>query len=211
MVRTVLYKIVWVVTYILVWPLIRLFYKVKIGVDPLCYGLRAPLILVSNHRSPFDPWLISIALPFSVFLRILPVSIMGSKKFASSGLNLIGKMGVINLVYGAYGVISLPHFREREDKLRPFTQALEKRGSVLIFPEGRMRKEDDVGHFKEGVALLHLSTGTPILPSSIKFEGAGWRKTCLIRFGKIMTFGKNHSPSEIIAGLRNQVENLYFQ
>ncbi len=208
-VKTFFYKLVWVATYILVWPIIRLFYKMEIEFDKSIRVLRRPVILISNHKNPFDPWLVSIALPFSTFWRILPVAIMGSKHFASSGLNLIGKMGIINLVYGAYGVVSLPHLKEREDKLRPFMEALENKASVLIFPEGKMRQEENVGPFKEGVALLHLSTGAPIFPASIKFKGYGWRKSCLVRFGKSLTFDKNSAPFKITEQVKSAVEELY--
>lgn len=211
MVRNFFYKTVWVVSYIFGWPLIRLFYKMKITVDPNAYKLKAPLIFVSNHKSPFDPWLVSIALPFSIFLRILPVNIMGSRKFISSGLNMMGKMGIINLVYGIYGVITLPELTQREDKLRPFRMALERGESVLMFPEGRMREEESIGTFKEGAALLHIATHAPILISSIKFEGKKWRRKCIVNFGQTLSHVEDRSAAEVTKTTREGIERLYSQ
>jgi len=211
MIRTAFHKTVWIITYILVWPIIRIFYKIEIDFDKSIDTLKRPLILVSNHKTPFDAWILAGAIPFNLFVKILPIYIMGSRKFASGGLNVLGKMGIVSLVYGTYGVISLPFTKEKQEKLRPFYKILERGESVLIFPEGKLIRTDSIGDFKEGAAMLHMHTGVPILISSIRFSRTGFRKTCKVHFGELLIARKDANARSITSNITNKLKLLYYK
>ena len=47
--------------------------------------------------------------------------------------------------------------------------ALKEGKNILIFPEGRVRKDGVLGEFKQGTALLCMLTGAPVIPLSISW------------------------------------------
>ena len=111
---------------------------------------RRPYVVVSNHESFVDMLLIS-HLPFE--MKWMSKSEFFKIPFMGWMMHLAGD---IRLVRGAEkaGVQALLDCRDR----------LDKKVSVMIFPEGTRSKTGELGEFKDGAFRLALQAGVPILP-----------------------------------------------
>lgn len=171
--------IAWLITYAVMAVLFPLSFlmDVRISYDDQSFqGMQRPLIIISNHRSILDPWLIAYALPFRIlFGKIFPIRTLTSIQFSEK--NRVGRIfkatGIMGLAYFFYNAISLPEGGSFEQKIDPFIKALNNKQSVLLFPEGRLSSEESILEFKKGVVVLHQQTSAPILPVAIRYEGRG--------------------------------------
>jgi 1-acyl-sn-glycerol-3-phosphate acyltransferase len=128
-------------------PLARKLYRVELhGVESI--PPRGGVILVANHESLFDPWLLALATP-------RPVRYM-----AKSDLWRYAPVGRALEAFGAF-----PVERGAGDATAISMAAdLLRRGEVLgIFPQGTS-KQLESRPFHRGAARLALATGAPIVP-----------------------------------------------
>lgn len=128
-------------------PLARKLYRVELqGVENI--PATGGVILVANHESLFDPWLLALATP-------RPVRYM-----AKSELWRYAPVGRALEAFGAF-----PVERGAGDATAISMAAdLLRRGEVLgIFPQGTS-KQLESRPFHRGAARLALATGAPIVP-----------------------------------------------
>ncbi len=178
---------VWLVSYFFLFIFIKFFLSIHVRYEDECFqGIENPTIVVSNHKNSFDPWIIFTSVPFKVFLKLLPIRPFATKKFHNKPLlDTLSSLGIISFIYYIYNVITIPDTESFEEKTKPIINALNKKNSILIFPEGRITKDEDVGKFKKGVIYLQERTKAPILPCSIRFGNRGWfRRKAFVSFGK---------------------------
>jgi 1-acyl-sn-glycerol-3-phosphate acyltransferase len=131
--------------------------------------LTGPLIVASNHRSFADPPLVGCTIPREVhFLAKKELFAFGPfgwfiKNLNAHPLNRAGDIGA---------------FREA-------TRILKSGGAIIIFPEGRRMKTDELGPPKAGIGMLAKTTGAPVLPVYIENSGymPKFRRVSL-RFGR---------------------------
>ena len=211
-------KLVWIITYIFFWPIIRLRWKVRRIVSPDVFSAQKPLILISNHRSIFDPWIICINLPFRTFLNLLPIRILGAKGFVNPASRILNSLGIVSLVYFLYGVRIFREGWTFEEKLQPLVQALRDSETVMIFPEGKIQHGPELGLFHRGTAYLAERTRSSILPASIRFDRTESRRPgCYLNYGEPFMmppeFNLNDSESQKLAGdyLKSIVGEMYYQ
>lgn len=120
----------------------------KVPDDP-----RRPYVVVANHESFVDILLISH----------LPFEMKWLSKAEFFKIPLVGWMmrlaGDIPVVRGERGsaVAALAACRDR----------LDKRVSVMIFPEGTRSKTGELGSFKDGAFSTAIEAGVPILPLAV--------------------------------------------
>ncbi len=122
-------------------------YRVRItGADQI--PLVSPAILVANHESMFDPWLLALATP-------RPVRYMAKAELWRSSL-----LGRILESFGAFPV-------ERgtgDGSAISRAASLLRSGEVIgIFPQGTSKQLPD-RVFHRGAARLALTTGAPLVP-----------------------------------------------
>ncbi len=157
-VRTPLYSFVRV----LAAPLLRLVFPVQYH-HLEAYSLQAPYIVMSNHKSLLDPFV--LAYPCKDYeIRFLGKKELSQGKIASWIMN---KMHMI------------PVDRHHTDltAMRQCSKAL-KDGQVLgIFPEGTRHQPDLMAEVETGVAFLALRAGVPLLPVYIDGKLRLFRKT----------------------------------
>ncbi len=127
-----------------------------------------PLIMISNHTSIFDSWFICASIPFKTFLKIMPIRIMGATNFREPTARFLDKLGIVKLVYHLYGVVSFRREWTFEEKLAPLINCLKKSSTILIFPEGHVKKDEGVDPFKRGVVYVYKATKAKILPIAIR-------------------------------------------
>jgi 1-acyl-sn-glycerol-3-phosphate acyltransferase len=114
---------------------------------------RRPYVVVSNHESFVDMLLIS-HLPFE--MKWMSKSEFFKIPFMGWMMHLAGDIRLVRGTKKA-GVQALLDCRER----------LEKKVSVMIFPEGTRSKSGELGEFKDGAFRLALQAGVPILPLAV--------------------------------------------
>jgi len=186
---------VFFLTYVLYWLYRRLFYSAKINFDPhFKNNFSDQIIIISNHKSLLDAWHVINNLPFQIFIRTIPIRVYATKKFDHKIAKNINRIKLIDLLHCLYGAIVIPKESDFEAKIKPLIQAIIKRESVLIFPEGRVINEDNIGEFKRGVVEVYTQTKCPILPVSIKVVKSNFiRKTIIINYGQTTSI-----PSDIL-------------
>jgi 1-acyl-sn-glycerol-3-phosphate acyltransferase len=120
----------------------------KIPKDP-----RRPYIVVSNHESFVDILLIS-HLPFEM-------------KWLSKAEMF--KIPIVGWLMALAGDIRLHRgeISSAADAMKQCADRLDKRVSVMIFPEGTRSKTGELGKFKNGAFRLAIETGCPILPVAV--------------------------------------------
>ena len=120
----------------------------KIPTDP-----RRPYIVVSNHESFVDILLIS-HLPFEM-------------KWLSKAEMF--KIPVVGWLMSLAGDIRLTRgeISSAADAMKQCADRLDKKVSVMIFPEGTRSTTGELGKFKNGAFRLAIETGCPILPVAV--------------------------------------------
>jgi 1-acyl-sn-glycerol-3-phosphate acyltransferase len=114
---------------------------------------RRPYIVVSNHESFVDILLIS-HLPFEM-------------KWLSKAEMF--KIPVVGWLMSLAGDIRLSRgeISSATDAMKQCADRLEKKVSVMIFPEGTRSTTGELGKFKNGAFRLAIDTGCPILPVAV--------------------------------------------
>ncbi|NVM22806.1 MAG: 1-acyl-sn-glycerol-3-phosphate acyltransferase [Desulfobacterales bacterium] len=112
-------------------------------------------VLMSNHQSLFDVW---------VVIAYLPLQIRWIIKAE------IRKMPIFGYALKRMGHIYVEKDWKRKKMDYITTKALEKikeGTSIFIFPEGTRSKDGNLLPFKKGGALIAIRTGAPVLPITI--------------------------------------------
>lgn len=156
--------------------------------------LRGPVILVANHHSYFDPFLIFWFLRTRVkFFPILPLAWRGL--FFIPGLNLaLWAFGCIPVQTGKK--LPLP------ESLRRALAALAHHQSLFIFPEARRTRDPVIRTVRRGAPFLALATGTPLIPLALIGTRTGiglrtllGRPRVTLRIGTPFSFPQEPRPS----------------
>jgi 1-acyl-sn-glycerol-3-phosphate acyltransferase len=160
------------VTELLLWP----FYRVRVHGPGLAdFPLRGPVLVVANHSAWLDGLWVAIVLP----RRVVPLLI--SLFYDRPVLHWL-----MSRVIRAIRVQDTPYRREAPE-LAQAVAALDRGDCVLMFPEGVLRRRDDVTlrHFGQGVwRILRERPGTPVVVCWI--EG-GWGSITSHRGGPPLT------------------------
>ena len=123
---------------------------------------RNPYVMVSNHESFVDMLLISH----------LKIEMKWLSKEAILKIPLVGWMmkmsGDVSLVRGdpSSGAAAL----------KVCETWLDRKMSVMIFPEGTRSLDGEIRAFKDGAVRLAITTGTPILPMAVHGTRSALRK-----------------------------------
>ena len=128
-----------------------------------------PVLLASNHISWVDPVVLACWLTPATGR---PMSWMG--KAEAMRWPLVGWFLRVNGVFGVRrGAADLEAFRLAERIL--------SEGRILgIYPEGTRSPDGVLRQFRDGVALLALRSGAPVLPVGVTGTDGLWRKGSLI-------------------------------
>jgi glycerol-3-phosphate dehydrogenase (NAD(P)+) len=154
--------------------------------------VRGGLIVAANHRSFLDPFLIGGTLP----LR--------------RPMNYVAKVELFERPWQGWLLSRLGAFpirRGESDELAMETArlAVERGGTVCIFPEGTRIRHGTLAEPKRGVGRLALQTGAPVVPTAVfgsERVRRGWRirpRRVRVRLGRAMTFPRVEHPSPPLA------------
>jgi 1-acyl-sn-glycerol-3-phosphate acyltransferase len=200
-------KFSWYVGYFL-WKM-ALGYKVTL--PSAAAATTKPLLIVANHQGVADPWPLTLTLPRSWFWKMAPVRFMATQYFRNPLMNIIRPLVIWPFVYWPNGVIYLPHPKKKgnekltiEEKTKTTIEAITAGNTVVMFPEGRISDNGDIGEFKRGPAYIQKLTGAPILIAALNRE-----KRTVIWEKETIMIPKELDESQAAAWLRNRVLALY--
>ncbi len=150
------------------------------------------LIVAANHRSFLDPFAIGAALPWQRPMNYVAKIELFERRWQGWLLSRLG---------------AFPIRRGESDELSMQTArlAVERGGTVCIFPEGTRIRRGTLATPKRGVGRLALQTGAPVVPTAVygsEHVRRGWRirpRQVRVRLGKAMTFPRVEEPSPPLA------------
>lgn len=133
-----------------------------------------PVVLCANHAHAMDPFLICVALPRTVGVRIMGKRELFEKPFLGWFLSKLG---------------GFPVDRGNSDlnAVKTSIKSIRDGQSLLVFPEGtRVAHEGDVRP-KGGVVMIALRTGAPLQPVYVGKKRKLFRMTHIV-------FGEPYEP-----------------
>jgi glycerol-3-phosphate dehydrogenase (NAD(P)+) len=150
------------------------------------------MVVASNHRSFLDPFVIGTLVPWRRRIQFVAKVELFESRWQGWLLNRLG---------------AFPIRRGQSDETAMDTaaRAVERGGTVLIFPEGTRIRSGSLGRPKRGVGRLALETGGAILPVAVhgtEHVRRGWRirpRKVKLRAGPAMTFPRTERPSPALA------------
>jgi len=150
------------------------------------------LIVAANHRSFLDPFAIGAALPWRRPMNYVAKVELFERRWQGWLLSRLG---------------AFPIRRGESDELAMETGrlAVQRGGTVCIFPEGTRIRRGTLAAPKRGVGRLALQTGAPVVPTAVfgsEHVRRGWRlrpRQVRVRLGKAMTFPTVDEPSPPLA------------
>ena len=157
--------------------------------------IRGPLIVVANHRSFLDPFVIGASLPWRRPLHYVAKVELFERPLIGWILNRLG----------AYPV---RRGQADEEVLVTSRGVLDRGGAVCIFPEGTRIRTGSLARPRRGFGRLALESGAAVLPVAVhgtEHCRKGLRiypRKVKVRAGRALTFPRTESPSP---GLANSV------
>jgi glycerol-3-phosphate dehydrogenase (NAD(P)+) len=151
-----------------------------------------PVILASNHRSFFDPFVIGTMTRRPVYY------VAKSELFTYNRL--------LSWVLNALGAFPVARGAGDQDTIETAKIILGRGGIVLMFPEGTRTRPGPLGKPRRGVGRLALETGAPVVPIAIigtENIRRGWRfrpRKVKLRAGPPLHFPEVENASPALAG-----------
>ena len=154
--------------------------------------VKGGLIVAANHRSFLDPFVIGALLPWNRQIQFVAKVELFERRWQGWILNRLG---------------AFPIRRGQSDETAMETArlAVERGGTVVIFPEGTRIRVGGLARPKRGVGRLALETGAPVLPVAVhgtEHVRRGWRirpRKVRLRAGPALTFPRTDKPSPSLA------------
>ncbi|HEX3241963.1 MAG TPA: 1-acyl-sn-glycerol-3-phosphate acyltransferase [Solirubrobacterales bacterium] len=150
------------------------------------------LIVASNHRSFFDPFLIGGSLPWR-----RPMNYVAKVELFENPVQawILSRLGAFPIRRG----------ESDEESVETARRIIERGGTVCIFPEGTRIRSGSLAEPKRGVGRLALETGAPVLPTAVvgsEHVRRGWRirpRKVKVRLGRAIRFPRATEPSQALA------------
>ncbi len=199
----------------LLWPLVHVLYRVKTRGHERLRGLRGPVLFTPNHCLHLDNGIILTAIPLRWRWHLA---------VAAAADDVFG-----NKLYGIFTAVLANAFPlAREGAIRRSLELLgarlDRRFSVLIYPEGKLTIGGPTQRFKSGAGLIAVEGATPVVPMRLKINrvsildhfdrkdwgrrGDGWRGDVEVVFGDALYFPAGTDPNEATARLQAAVAAL---
>jgi len=199
----------------LLYPLVHLFYHVKVtGLEKLS-GLSGPVLFTPNHCLHWDNGIIIMAIPLSWRWRLA---------VAAAADDVFGNK--LNGMFSAILANAFPLAREGAIRrsLELLGARLDRQFSILIYPEGKLTIGGPLQPFKSGAGLIAVEGASPVVPMKLKINRVsildhmdkkwsndranGWRGDVEVVFGDPIYFPVGTSASDATAKLHAAVAAL---
>jgi 1-acyl-sn-glycerol-3-phosphate acyltransferase len=191
--------------------LMRIFLRLIIGVK--YYNREAllkydPVIIVSNHNSHLDTMALMSALSFSRIAKTMPVA--AGDYFGKSKIKAFCTRLFVNAL-----LIPREQKQGEANSIRQMTAMLDKKRSLIIFPEGTRGEPDKMQAFKRGIGLLlKIKKEIPYVPVFMKGLGTALPKGrfLLVPFESDIYIGEpRFAASDDVDGIVAEMEHNVHQ
>lgn len=190
----------------IVFPTLRVLYRVEIVGRDRLEGTSGPLILAANHCLHLDNPLILLALPAPI-RRVTAIAAAEDSIFASWR----GRWAV--LLGNAFPI---SRGRAPRRSLARIEAVLAEGYAVLLYPEGKLTVGGPIQPFKLGIGFIAAETGAPVVPIFLDVlrlgpaEGRLWppRGHVRILFGHPLRCAPSESPSVATSRIEAAVRAL---
>jgi 1-acyl-sn-glycerol-3-phosphate acyltransferase len=112
-----------------------------------------PAILVANHESMFDPWILALVSP-------RPIRYMAKSE--------LWRYGIIGSVMESFGAFPVERGAGDATAMSRAAQLLNEGALLGLFPQGTSKQQAGPRRYHRGAARLALATGAPLLPVGLK-------------------------------------------
>ena len=185
-----------------------------------------PLLIVSNHVTPYDGALVQYALP-GPLRRRLAIAMSGEMledfrhwRIPDAGprygrFNPLGPLEYL-LATALFNVFPLPRLKSFQPSFAHAGRAMDRGFHVLVFPEGTISKDGYFARFRPGIGLLVKQSAAPVLPVALRGVGelkrtqGNWFRSGKIevRIGRPIRFSPLDTEAEITQRLHEDVRKL---
>lgn len=189
----------------------KIFIILKVKGEENLNDLPLPAIFMANHTSFLDSLAIYMALPSHIRKRV---------SFAAARDVLYEQFKAISIVIEII-FNSFPIQRGKQQNIRKgmelMGEMLDEGYSVIVYPEGRMSRTGLLQDLKRGAGVAAMEMDAWIMP--VKVKGTNQivpfdkyfpqrRGTVEITFGKRLKFKRTDENTEVIKGIKNELELL---
>ena len=178
-----------------VWPLVSIFYRVRVHGRENLYRLRGPVLFAPNHCLHWDNGIILTSIPLGWRWRLA---------VAAAADDVFGNR--LNGFISAVLADTFPLAREGAIRrsLELLGARLDRNFSVLIYPEGKLTVGGPMQPFKSGTGLIAVEGATPVVPMKLRIkkmsiiDRKGWplRGDVEVIFGDPIRFASDTDPGE---------------
>jgi long-chain acyl-CoA synthetase len=204
-----------IVQQLLLWPLVRVFYRVTITGTEKLNGLAGPVMFAPNHCLHWDNGIILTSIPLAWRWRLA---------VAAAADDVFGNK--LNGIFSAILANAFPLAREGAIRrsLELLGARLDRKFSVLIYPEGKLTIGGPMQPFKTGTGLIAVEGGTPVVPMKLRIGNVsildhrdrawepsrsnGWRGDVEVVFGDPLYFPAGTMPGDATAKIQAAVAAL---
>ncbi|MFC1751570.1 lysophospholipid acyltransferase family protein [Patescibacteria group bacterium] len=187
-------------------------FKIHVSGVENIHKSRRPFLIIANHKTIFDFFALGNCIPISS--KLSPSMIIGEGEFFNNSiLQFLHRIGFIKILYCFLGVLPVTRGRNLDECLKAPIELLQKKGVVLIHPEGYIIKGDRIGKFKRGAPYMAIKTGVQILP--IIFRPGqrtcklSLRRNFYVTIGEPFTLPRGTSVENGAEIMRKTVTELY--
>jgi long-chain acyl-CoA synthetase len=198
-----------------IYPLVHIFYKVKVTGQEKLEGLRGPVMFAPNHCLHWDNGIILMAIPLGWRWKLT---------MAAAADDVFGNK--LNGFVSSILANAFPLAREGAIRrsLELLGARLDRQFSVLIYPEGKLTVGGPMQPFKSGTGLIAVEGATPVVPMKLKINNVsvldhgdrkweaarsnGWRGDVEVVFGDPMFFPAGTPAGDATAKIQSVVAAL---
>jgi long-chain acyl-CoA synthetase len=206
------------------YPFMSMLYILKVYGKENLKDLKGPVVFAANHTSNLDTFVVLYSMPLKVrywVTALMSIEYHFQNFFYRKGLlarRIIEAIGFYLLVNLAINTCPLSRTHGFKQVLENTGKLIDRGWSVLIFPEGEVTLDGNIGKFESGIGLIALDMKVPVVP--VKIEGLynilrdgilpwghipKWPRV-KVTFGKPVIF-KNKSYTEVADELEDIIRN----
>lgn len=200
------------ITQYITWPILsiafNLFFKLEINGNEIFKNLQGPILIVANHTSFYDSFAFRLILGFRT--NHLPLRFMAVNVFESEIMNIFSRIGFIDFIYSLFGVFTIVPGLGIEKNIAKARDIVALGGNVVIYPEGRIEKNDHVGKFKNGASVLFKQTGVQVIPVSFRnVRSKNLRQKLVVNVGKPIIISRKNTVENTTRVFRDKILELF--
>ncbi len=180
--------------YVSVSRILRFYFKANKKIDYPSKSIKNGSLIISNHQSMLDPFVITAYLPFRDFLKIIPI------RYPTSHRHFM-KMPFLAF-FGAYSIGG--DKRSKMLKLFLTREHLARGRSIMLFPEGKIcyNPNEGMSEFQKGVTFLTDIANNVLIVRMEGFHSCDWiklwRKHRSMAFSDLYNFqGKDKDVNDL--------------